>query len=103
MVEGRLKLDQWEDKNGGGKRSRLTVVVDNFTLLSSGPGEGGGGHGSGGPNYDESDAPPSSRPAPSARPMARPTNQAPAQAPNRPAAEQPFSEEQQFKEDDIPF
>ena len=30
MVEGRLKLDQWEDKNGGGKRSKLKVVVELF-------------------------------------------------------------------------
>ena len=29
MVEGRLKLDQWEDKNGG-KRSKLKVVVELF-------------------------------------------------------------------------
>ena len=30
MVEGRLKLDQWEDKNGGGKRKQLKVVVELF-------------------------------------------------------------------------
>lgn len=35
LVEGRLKLDQWEDKNGGGKRSKLSVVVENFTLLGN--------------------------------------------------------------------
>ncbi len=28
FIEGRLKLDQWEDKNGGGKRSKMTVVVE---------------------------------------------------------------------------
>ena len=102
LVEGRLKLDQWEDKNGGGKRSRLTVVVENCTLLSGGgPGEGGGG----GPSYDENDAPASAR-APMNRAPARPAQtsaQAPSQAPARPAPEQPFGEEQQFKEDDIPF
>src|SRR5947209_7743849 len=51
FVEGRLKLDQWDDKQGGGKRSKLSVVVENFTLLG-GPGEGGGG---GGRNYDNVD------------------------------------------------
>ena len=102
LVEGRLKLDQWEDKNGGGKRSRLTVVVEGFTLLG-GPGEGGGA-GGGGPSYDDSDAPPASRPAPAGRPMGRPANQGSApQSPARPAPEQPFSDEQQFKDDDIPF
>lgn len=42
MVEGRLKLDQWEDKNGGGKRSKLKVVLDNVQFLSRGGGGGGG-------------------------------------------------------------
>lgn len=47
LVEGRLRLDQWEDKNGGGKRSRLLVVVESFQFVGSkedsGGGEGGGG------------------------------------------------------------
>lgn len=34
-VEGRLKLDSWEDKNGGGKRSKLTVVVESFQFLGA--------------------------------------------------------------------
>ncbi len=33
-VEGRLQLDQWEDKNGGGKRSKHKVV-DAIELLGS--------------------------------------------------------------------
>jgi single-strand DNA-binding protein len=33
FVEGRLKYDSWEDKQGGGKRSRLTVVVENFQFV----------------------------------------------------------------------
>jgi single-strand DNA-binding protein len=33
FVEGHLKLDTWEDKNGGGKRSALRVVVENFQYL----------------------------------------------------------------------
>jgi single-strand DNA-binding protein len=35
-VEGRLVLEQWDDKNGGGKRSKLKVVVDNIQLLENG-------------------------------------------------------------------
>lgn len=35
FVEGRLKLDQWEDKNDGSKRSRLLVVVENFQFVDS--------------------------------------------------------------------
>ena len=33
MVEGRLKLDQWEDKTTQQKRSKLKVVVDNVQFL----------------------------------------------------------------------
>jgi single-strand DNA-binding protein len=48
FIEGRLKLDQWEDRNGGGKRSKLSVVVENFQFVDSGQGganQGGGGGG----------------------------------------------------------
>lgn len=33
FVEGRLKLDQWEDKTSKEKRSRMKVVVENFQFL----------------------------------------------------------------------
>jgi single-strand DNA-binding protein len=36
MTEGRLKLDQWEDKQSGQKRSKLKVVLENVQFLSSG-------------------------------------------------------------------
>ncbi|RFC47043.1 MAG: single-strand DNA-binding protein [Verrucomicrobia bacterium] len=42
MVEGRLKLDQWEDKTSGQKRSKIKVVLDNVQFLSTRPGAGGG-------------------------------------------------------------
>ena len=29
MVEGRLKLDQWQDRDGN-NRSKLRVVIENF-------------------------------------------------------------------------
>ena len=28
LIEGRLQFDQWEDRNGGGKRSRLRVLAE---------------------------------------------------------------------------
>jgi len=43
MVEGRLKLDQWDDKNTGQKRSRLGVVLETFQFMDSGRGGGDGG------------------------------------------------------------
>ena len=47
LVEGRLKFDTWEDKQGGGKRSKHTVVIDNFQLLGGRDSAGGGGGGGG--------------------------------------------------------
>ena len=35
FLESRLKYDSWEDKQGGGKRSRITLVVDNFQFVGS--------------------------------------------------------------------
>jgi single-strand DNA-binding protein len=52
FVEGRLRLDQWEDKNTKEKRSRMKVVLENFQFLGSGRADGaasgGGGGGEGG-------------------------------------------------------
>lgn len=36
LVEGRLKLDSWDDKQTGQKRSRLGVVLESFQFLDSG-------------------------------------------------------------------
>ena len=41
LIEGRLKLDQWEDKQGGGKRSKVTVVIESFQFVG-GKSDGGG-------------------------------------------------------------
>lgn len=35
FIEGRLKLDQWQDRDGN-NRSKLKVVVDTFEFLASG-------------------------------------------------------------------
>jgi len=37
-IEGRLKLDSWEDKQTGQKRSKLKVVVDNFQFVGKADG-----------------------------------------------------------------
>lgn len=57
MVEGRLKLDQWEDKTSGQKRSKLKVVLDNVQFLSTKPGGGGGGGGNAGDGIDQTASP----------------------------------------------
>jgi single-strand DNA-binding protein len=43
FIEGSLRLDTWEDKNGGGKRSKLYVVADTWEFVGGGRGEGAGG------------------------------------------------------------
>src|SRR5690349_3034805 len=64
FIEGRLKYDQWEDKQGGGKRSKLTVVVEEFRFVGSKNDNAGGG---GAPSYDSApDDMGSSRPPPRA-------------------------------------
>ena len=42
FIEGTLRLDTWEDKNGGGKRSKLYVVADTWEFVGGGRGEGAG-------------------------------------------------------------
>lgn len=47
FIEGRLKLDEWTDKQDGSKRSKLKVVVENFQFVDS---RGEGATGAGGPS-----------------------------------------------------
>lgn len=72
MVEGRLKLDQWEDKTSGQKRSKIKVVLDNVQFLSSRGGAGGGGGGGAPMGEEGGDAPSPERHAPPSRGGASP-------------------------------
>jgi len=35
LLEGRLKLDEWQDKTTGGKRSKLKVVAERFEFVGT--------------------------------------------------------------------
>lgn len=83
FVEGRLKLDQWDDKNSGQKVSKLRVVMETFQFVGS-PRSGDGGSGSAAPPPSPSNA--ASRPV-------RPASAAPAEAGDAPPADV----------DDVPF
>ncbi len=49
FIEGHLRMDQWDDKQTGQKRSKLAIIMDAFEFIDSrGEGEGGGGNFSGG-------------------------------------------------------
>lgn len=39
LIEGRLQLDQWDDKESGQKRSKLRVVGEQMTMLGNKSGE----------------------------------------------------------------
>ena len=60
FIEGRLKLDTWDDKQTGQKKSKLRVIVDSFEFLGSREGGGGGGGGGGrGGEGESQEGPPS--------------------------------------------
>lgn len=44
FIEGRLKLDQWQDKDGS-NRSKMKVVIENFQFIDSRPSSNDGGNG----------------------------------------------------------
>jgi len=82
LIEGRLRLDQWDDKQTGQKKSKLGVVAETVQFLGS-PGGADGA-------------------APAGRP-ARPAAAAPAPgAPSAPPAE-PSDTDVPPESDDVPF
>jgi single-strand DNA-binding protein len=89
FVEGRLRLDQWEDKTSGQKRSRLKIVLDNVQFLGR-PGGGGGG---------QPAVAPTGGPVEDAGPAAEPSSVPPPRPSAKPAAAAP----QENVDEDVPF
>jgi single-strand DNA-binding protein len=84
LIEGRLQLDQWQDKDSGQKRSKLKVVCETMKMVGSrtdGQGQGRPSGGGGG----------GSRPAPQNEPDMEPAEQYYDDAPSGPP------------NDDVPF
>lgn len=84
MVEGRLKLDQWEG-NDGQKRSKLSVVLENFQFVG-GRDEGSNGQSGG---YEQS-SPPKRQTNYQAPPASRPSNE-------------DFASSEDTLDEDVPF
>jgi single-strand DNA-binding protein len=83
LIEGRLKLDSWESKEGD-KRSKLKVVLENFQFVGSRADSGGGeSSGGGGSGPDDSAPPP--------------------RAPNRGSAASGGPKSAGVDEEDVPF
>jgi single-strand DNA-binding protein len=85
-IEGRLKLDSWDDKQTGQKRSKMRVVGEAMQLL--GGRDGGGREGSGGGGNHEGEERRSQ------------FQQRPAQ---RPPARKPADPDLDVEGDDVPF
>lgn len=59
LVSGRLDQRSWEDKETGGKRSKIEVVVEDFNFV----GDGGGGSSDGGSSSPKTSSTSTSKPA----------------------------------------
>ena len=80
FLEGRLRQDQWEDKQTGQKRSQLKVVLENFRFLpSGGQSREGGSSDSSSFSRQPAPTPPASQPPPQSQqpPSPPPTNSGP--------------------------
>lgn len=121
-VEGKLRYSAWEDKNGGGRRSKIEVIVDEIELMSQNPNGAHGGQAAPqqyapqGYQQQAYQNPPAvpQRPqqAPAPAPQAYAPQQAPQPAPQayapQPAPQQPapqWNAQQQLDvyDEDIPF
>ena len=83
LIEGRLRLDTWDDKQTGQKRSKLGVVLESFQFLDSGRPENSVANG-----------------APPEAPRARAAAPAPA---GPPQVAEPSEPDSPPSDDDVPF
>ena len=83
FIEGRLKLDSWEDKETHQKRSKMKVVLEGFQFL-----------GAPGGKTEFKDTPPGDEGAP----RGRPANRRPA-----PSQDAPPADDAPASDDNIPF
>ncbi|QDT34384.1 single-stranded DNA-binding protein [Thalassoglobus polymorphus] len=62
LIEGRLQLDSWDDRETGKKRSKLRVIGENMTMLG-GRGDGGKAPSRGPSNQGQQSSGPSGSPS----------------------------------------
>jgi single-strand DNA-binding protein len=95
FIEGRLKLDQWDDKTTGQKRSKLNVVAERLQFVGGAGGPGGGQGAPGGAG--------AARPAQGARPAQRPAAQPSGQDMGHDMGDSQPPEDLDISDDNIPF
>lgn len=99
FIEGRLKYDTWDDKQSGTRRSKLSVVVENFQFV------GGRDGATGGPGSAGADVFGDERPwrSPAGADGQQQQGGPPQRRKRAKTAELPFDKEKHFEEADIPF
>lgn len=101
-IDGKLRYSSWEDKNGGGRRSKVEIIPDEVVLMSQNPNGQQAPQQYAPQGYQQQAYPP--RQAPQPAPQPAPQAYAPHPAPQQPAP-QPAPAQQQLDvyDEDIPF
>jgi len=99
FVEGRLKYDTWDDKMGGGRRSKVSVVVENFQFVGGRDDTASSVITGIGPQKTFDD--PDQKPAQSVQPAQKP--QRSENSSKREARQAAVKENEGFTDADIPF
>lgn len=111
-IEGKLRYSSWEDKNGGGRRSKVEIIPDEVVLMSQNPNGQQAPQQYAPQGYQQAYPPhPAPQPAPHQPAPQWNAQQAYQQAPQRPqqapqaAPQQPTLAQQQLDvyDEDIPF
>ncbi len=89
LLEGALKLEQWDDKQTGQKRSKIVVNVARITFLGEGKVDGKGD------GAEPEPAPPAKRDTKPAKPQTKPVKPATKEAEAQP--------DPAYEETDVPF
>ena len=82
-IEGKLRYSSWEDKNGGGRRSKVEIIPDEVVLMSQNPNGQQAPQQYAPQGYQQQAYPPRQAPQPA------PQAYAPHPAPQQPAPQQP--------------
>ena len=103
-IEGKLRYSSWEDKNGGGRRSKVEIIPDEVVLMSQNP------NGQQAPQqYAPQQAPRAYAPQPARQQPAPQWNaqqayqQAPQAAPQAAPQQAPAQQQLDVYDEDIPF
>ena len=108
-IEGKLRYSSWEDKNGGGRRSKVEIIPDEVVLMSQNPNGQQAPRQYAPQGYQQQAYPPRQAPQPAPQWNAQQAYQQAPQAVPQPApqqaAPQPAPAQQQLDvyDEDIPF